>query len=86
MNIGKNITIWKIILDFSSFKNEYNYKGIKEDIIDNSENNKVRGRDIIDLDVVRTTFSDNKEGNQKKISYILKSLVEAVPNLHYNQV
>ena len=88
MNIGKKITIWKIILDFSDFKksNKYKYKNIKEDIIEKSENNKeARGRDIIDLDVVRTSFSVDKEENQKKISYILKSLVEAVPTLHYNQ-
>ena len=37
------------------------------------------GRDIIDLDVVRTAFNENKESNQKKISYILKSIVEIIP-------
>ena len=85
MNIGKKITIWKIILDFSDFKKEYNYKKTKEIIMKKSEENKGRGRDIIDLDVVRTSFEKNKELNQKKISYILKSIVEQVPTLHYNQ-
>ena len=85
MNIGKKITIWKIILDFSDFKKEYNYKETKDSIIKKSEEHKGRGRDIIDLDVVRTSFDKNKDANQKKISYILKSIVEQVPTLHYNQ-
>ena len=85
MNIGKKITIWKIILDFSEFKKEYNYKDIKNYIIEKSENNKGRGRDVIDLDVVRTTFTENKDENQRKISCILKSIVETIPTLHYNQ-
>ena len=85
MHIGKKITIWKIILDFSSLKKEYNYKEIKDDIIKRSANNGGKGRDIIDLDVVRTSFDEKKEENQKKISYILKSIVETVPSLHYNQ-
>ena len=85
MNIGKKITIWKIILDFADSKKEYNYKDIKSEIIEKAENTKVRGRDVIDLDVVRTTFDKNKEENQAKISYILKSIVETVDSLHYNQ-
>ena len=85
MNIGKKITIWKIILDFADSKKEYNYKDIKSEIMEKTENTKVRGRDVIDLDVVRTTFDKNKEENQNKISYILKSIVETVQSLHYNQ-
>ena len=85
MNIGKKITIWKIILDFADSKKEYNYKDIKSEIMEKAENTKARGRDVIDLDVVRTTFDKNKEENQSKISYILKSIVETVQSLHYNQ-
>jgi hypothetical protein len=85
MNIGKKITIWKIILDFADSKKEYNYKDIKNEIMEKAENTKARGRDVIDLDVVRTTFDKNKEENQSKISYILKSIVETVQSLHYNQ-
>ena len=82
MNIGKKITIWKIILDFSDFKksNKYKYKNIKEDIIEKSENNKeARGRDIIDLDVVRTSFSVDKEENQKKNKLYFKIISRSSP-------
>ena len=85
MNIGKKITIWKIILDFADSKKEYNYKDIKSEIMEKTENIKNRGKDVIDLDVVRTTFDKNKEENQQKISHILKSIVETIPSLHYNQ-
>jgi hypothetical protein len=83
INIGKKISIWRIMLNFSENKKKYNYNEIKNKIINKSTSEK--GRDVIDLDVVRTAFDENKELNQKKISYILKSIVEVVPGLHYNQ-
>ena len=83
INIGKKISIWKIMLNFSENKKKYNYNEIRKIILEKSSNEK--GRDVIDLDVVRTAFDENKETNQKKLSNILKSIVEVVPGLHYNQ-
>ena len=86
INIGKKITIWKIILDCHENKKKYNYNEIKNRIAKTSKTSTDNdGRDIIDLDVVRTSFLENKESNQKKLSNILKSIVEIIPGLKYNQ-
>ena len=83
INIGKKISIWKIMLNFSENKKKYNYNEIKKSILEKSSSDK--SRDVIDLDVVRTAFDENKESNQQKLSCILKSIVEVVSGLHYNQ-
>jgi hypothetical protein len=83
IEIAKKIRIWKIILDCDLNKTKYNYQEIKNKIKENPSNQK--GRDVIDLDIVRTSFIQDKESNQDKIKYILKSVVEAVPGLSYNQ-
>ena len=83
IEIAKKIKIWKIILDCDLNKTKYNYQEIKNKIKENPSNQK--GRDVIDLDIVRTSFIQDKESNQEKIKYILKSVVEAVPGLSYNQ-
>ena len=83
IEIAKKIKIWKIILDCDLNKTKYNYQEIKNKIQENPTNQK--GRDVIDLDIVRTSFIADKESNQEKIKYILKSVVEAVPGLSYNQ-
>ena len=83
INVEKKIKIWKIILNNRENRIKYNYNQIKNIIMNKPTNNN--GRDIIDLDVVRTAFKENKEINQKKISYILKSIVEIIPGIQYNQ-
>ena len=83
LSLEKKLLIWKTILNYSENKAKYNYKEIKKEIIAKSENKK--GRDVIDLDVVRTNFDKDKEINQKKLSNILKSVVQSTPELIYNQ-
>ena len=83
ITLDKKLYIWKKILDYSENKEKYNYEKIKEIIISKSPTKK--GRDVIDLDVVRTWFENDKELNQKKLSILLKSLVHALPELNYNQ-
>ena len=83
LSLEKKLLIWKTILNYSENKAKYNYEEIKKEIIAKSENKK--GRDVIDLDVVRTNFDKDKEINQKKLSNILKSVVQSTPELIYNQ-
>ena len=83
MNVEKKLIIWKKILNYSENKEKYNYEEIKNKAIAKSETKK--GRDVIDLDVVRTSFDSDKELNQKKLSNLLKSVVKATPELIYNQ-
>ena len=83
LTLDKKILIWKKILDYSENKSKFNYEEIKNKIISETPNKK--GRDVIDLDVVRTSFENDKELNQKKLSNLLKSIVQATPELTYNQ-
>ena len=83
ITLEKKLIIWKKILNYSENKEKYNYEEIKNKAIAQSEIKK--GRDVIDLDVVRTSFENDKELNQKKLSNLLKSVVQATPELIYNQ-
>ena len=83
ISLDKKIIIWKKILDYSENKSKYNYEEIKNIVISQTSNKK--GRDVIDLDVVRTSFENDKKLNQKKLSALLKSIVQATPELTYNQ-
>ena len=83
ITLEKKLIIWKKILNYSENKEKYNYEEIKNKAIAQSEIKK--GRDVIDLDVVRTSFESDKELNQKKLSNLLKSVVKATPELIYNQ-
>ena len=83
INLEKKLLIWKKILDYSENKAKYKYEDIKNQILSKTPDKK--GRDVIDLDVVRTSFDNDKELNQKKLSNLLKSIVQATPELTYNQ-
>ena len=83
ITLEKKLIIWKKILNYSENKEKYKYEEIKNKAIAQSEIKK--GRDVIDLDVVRTSFENDKELNQKKLSNLLKSVVQATPELIYNQ-
>ena len=83
INIEKKISLWKNILDYHENKLKYKYEEIKNKIKEKSESDTKRN--VIDLDVIRTDFDKDKELNQQKTSYILKSIVEIVPELKYNQ-
>jgi hypothetical protein len=83
LSIKTHISIWKILLNFTSTKSKFNYSEIKkknEDI-----QRKIPSRDIIDLDVARTSFDSNKEEKRKKIANILKAISSESPKSSYCQ-
>ena len=83
IEFDKKIKIWKIILDYDENKKLYNYQELKKNKIENTSNQK--NTKIIDLDVARTFFVEDKEANQEKIRHIFKALVEAIPGIKYSQ-
>ena len=95
MDIKTHLQIWKILLDYYNIKKLYNYSEIKKQLgIPNTieETMKIinmedfqNSKDIIDLDIVRTNFSNNKMQNQLKIRNILKSIRQAKHNMKYCQ-
>ena len=95
MDIKTHLSIWKILLGFYEIKNLYNYKEIKKELgLDSSIEEKMKSynieefqnsKDIIDLDIIRTNFDDNRIQNQLKIRNILKSIRKAKINLKYCQ-
>ena len=86
MDIKKHLNIWKVIMNYNEYKKIYNYKEIKAKITSyekDSPNHKYM--EIIDLDVNRTSFENDKELNRKKIGCILKSISNECPNINYSQ-
>ena len=83
MDIKKHLEIWKILLNYKKIKNEYDYKKIKEENKD--PNKKIMCSDIINLDIIRTHFSKNKEEKIEKIGHILKAISSQIPSLNYYQ-
>ena len=83
-DIKKHISIWKIILDYSTIKSKYNYTSIKETLI-NKNKKKEPIFDTIELDCMRTTFKHNQESNQIKLGNILKMASKHCPSVNYCQ-
>ena len=83
IDIKKHLEIWKIILNYESVKKEYDYEKIKESNKD--PNKKIICSDIIDLDIQRTFFSNNKEENKEKLKNVLKAIASELPKLNYYQ-
>ena len=83
IDIKKHIEIWKILLNYKKIRKEYDYQKIKESNKDPKK--KVMYSDIIDLDILRTYFSKNKEEKMKKIGHILKAISSELPSLNYYQ-
>ena len=83
LDIKKHLDIWKILFNYKEIKKEYNYKEVKESNKD--PNKKIPCSDIIDLDIVRTYFSINKEEKKEKIGHILKAIASLLPDLNYYQ-
>ena len=95
MDIKTHLNVWKILLDYYQIKKLYNYSQIKKELgldkpieeimktinIEDLQNSS----DIVDLDIVRTNFTNNKMQNQLKIRNILKSIRQAKYNLKYCQ-
>ena len=83
LNIQQHITLWKNLLGFNDIKKKYDYKKILEEI--KQAPNKVKNIDIIDLDVIRTSFDVDEEINRNKISNMLKAISKELPSLNYCQ-
>ena len=83
IDIKKHIGIWKIILNYNLIKKKYNYKSILESI--NKETKKDPIFDIIELDIIRTSFANNQESNQTKLGNILKAASKELPTVNYCQ-
>ena len=79
----KHADIWKIILNCNSTKKKYNYKEILESI--NKSQKKEAIFDIIELDVIRTSFVNNRKENQEKLGNILKVTSKVLPTVNYCQ-
>ena len=79
----KHMNIWKILLNYSSIKKKYNYKTLKESI--NKETKKDSIFDLIELDTIRTSFTNNQKENQEKLCNILKVTSRELPTVNYCQ-
>ena len=83
IDIKTHISIWKLLLNYNLIKKKYNYKNILDSI--KKEENKDSAFDIIDLDIIRTSFSKNQESNQQKLGNILKVASRELPTINYCQ-
>ena len=76
-----HLFIWKKLLKFQEVKNKYNYKKILEEV--NKQPNSVKNIDIINLDIIRTSFDTEEETNREKIGNMLKAISKELPSLNY---
>ena len=83
IDVKKHLEMWKILLNYKDIKKEYNYIKIKESNKD--PNKKIMCSEIIDLDILRTFFSKNKEEKMEKIGHILKAISVELPHINYYQ-
>ena len=78
-----HLSIWKILLKFSEIKKKYDYKKILEEIKQSPDS--VKNIDIIQLDVIRTSFDTEEESKREKIGNMLKAISKELPSLNYCQ-
>jgi hypothetical protein len=78
-----HISIWKILLNYSEIKKKYDYKKILEEVKKSPDS--VKNIDIIQLDVIRTSFYSEEEEKREKISNMLKAISKELPSLNYCQ-
>ena len=83
IDVKTHLMIWKILLNYREIKKEFNYKEIFESIKDNKK--EIANEQIIQMDIGRTYFSQNKEENKTKLSNILKSISNSFPEIVYCQ-
>ena len=83
LDISKHILIWKILLNYTENTIKYNYEDIKENVSKNPT--KVKYRDVIEMDIIRTTFDTDNGLKQIKIGNILKAIAYTFPKLNYCQ-
>ena len=83
LDIKTHLSIWKKLLNFSEIKSKYNYQKILEEV--KQSPNDVKNIDIIQLDVIRTSFDTDEESNREKIANMLKAISKELPSLNYCQ-
>ena len=82
-NIQSHLSIWKILLKFSEIKKKYDYKKILEEVKKSPDS--VKNIDIIQLDIIRTSFATDEESKREKIGNMLKAVSKELPSLNYCQ-
>ena len=86
MDIKTHLKIWKILYNYNEIKKELGLEANIEETMKSFNMDELQNsKDIIDLDIVRTNFSENKIQNQLKIRNILKSMRKAKYNIKYCQ-
>ena len=82
-SIETHLSIWKILLNYSDIKKKYDYKKISEEVKKSPES--VKNIDIIELDIIRTSFETEEQSKREKIGNILKAISKELPSLNYCQ-
>ena len=78
-----HLSIWKILLKFSEIKKKYDYKKILEEVKKSPDS--VQNIDIIQMDIIRTSFATDEESKRGKIGNMLKAVSKELPSLNYCQ-
>ena len=83
LDIKTHLSIWKVLLNYSEIKKKYNYKNILEEV--KKAPDQVKSIDIIQLDIIRTSFSTDEEIKREQIGNMLKAIAKEIPSLNYCQ-
>ena len=83
LDIKTHLSIWKVLLNYSEIKKKYNYKNILEEV--KKAPDSVKSIDIIQLDIIRTSFSTDEEKKRLQIGNMLKAIAKEIPSLNYCQ-
>ena len=82
-SVKTHLSIWKILLKYSEIKKKYDYKKILEEVKKSPDS--VKNIDIIQLDIIRTSFDTEEESKREKIGNMLKAISKELPSLNYSQ-
>ena len=83
MEIKAHLNIWKLLFNYKEIKEEYDYPKIIKSIKD--QNKQIINEAIIQMDISRTYFSQNKEENKIKLGNILRAISDTFPKINYYQ-
>lgn len=83
IDIKTHLAIWKILLKYRDVKKKYNYKNILEEV--KKDPDSVKSIEIIQLDIIRTSFDTDEEIKREKIGNMLKAIAKELPSLNYCQ-